>query len=560
MRTTSIPRISTDRIVRRQRTTGFATPAALRRRLDQHLEDLVGGLAPAARGSIVNRARASVLAACREAAEQKPGLFALTVPTGGGKTLSAMAFALAHAERHGLRRVIAAIPYTSILEQNAQAYRDALGAEQVIEHHSNLDPDEESARNKLASENWDAPVVVTTNVQLFESLLANRTSRCRKVHNIARSVLLLDEVQTLPPDLLTPVLELLHELVTTFGCTVVLSTATQPAFEKREDFPDGLEGVREIAPNPRALSTQLRRFEVQWPDPDEAAVSWPELARDVEAHPRVLAIVHRRQDARELARLLPDEGRFHLSALMCAAHRSKRLAEIKARLRVPGRVCRVVSTQLIEAGVDVDFPVVFRALGGLDSIVQAAGRCNREGALPEPGSLVVFKAPTAPPPGILRKGLESMTSLLRSRGPEIDPLEPEVIATYFRLLYAKIDRDRSRVQTARSSLAFADVARLFRLIDDAWSCPLVVPWGDAPRRLDRVRREGPTRDNLRALQPFTVNVAKRDMERLTEAGAVDLTLSPLASLAETHNHLYDAVWGLVIPQGRVAADPQALVV
>ena len=394
------------------------TVATLRERLDAHLDRLSAEAEP----TKVNGVRRDVLQACRSAARVDPGLFSLSVPTGGGKTLSAMAFALRHAHHHGLRRVIVVIPYTSIIEQNAAVYRDVLGEANVIEHHSNLDPVQETPRNKLASENWDAPVVVTTSVQFFESLFANRPSRCRKLHNVAKSVVVLDEVQTLPSAFLLSILDALNELARGYGCSVVLSTATQPALAKRDTLPEGLTDVREIVPAPRALADRLKRVTVHWPDPDDEPRTWPELAEELRGHPRVLAIVHRRQDARDLAQLLPPEGLFHLSALMCPRHRSDTLAQVREALAGDGP-CRLVSTQLIEAGVDVDFPVVYRALGGLDRIVQGAGRCNREGK-GDAGRVVVFRAPTPPPRGAPTKGLETTLSLLREREGGLDVDDP----------------------------------------------------------------------------------------------------------------------------------------
>jgi CRISPR-associated endonuclease/helicase Cas3 len=269
-------------------------------KLDQHLD----ALAAAAADTPVNRARAAVLRACRQRAAQQPGLFSLTVPTGGGKTLSAMAFALAHAVQHGLCRVVVVIPYTSIIEQNAAVYRKALGDDAVIEHHSALDPTHETARNRIASENWDAPVVVTTSVQFFESLFANRPSACRKLHNLARAVIILDEVQTLPPGLLLPILDALRDLAEVYGSTVVLSTATQPALKKRDALKQGLEGVREIAETASRAFSVLRRARIDWPVDLEKPERWEALANRVVAHPRVLAIVHKRADARELVTML----------------------------------------------------------------------------------------------------------------------------------------------------------------------------------------------------------------------------------------------------------------
>lgn len=369
--------LDTERFYRGDRRTGLpsgSTMPALARRLDEYVDNL----AAKAEETPVNRVRAEVLSACRGAAELAPGLFSLSVPTGGGKTLAGMSFALRHASRHGLDRVIAVIPFTSIIEQNVGVYRRALGDDQVLEHHSNLDPEKETRANRLASENWDAPVVVTTAVQFFESLFANRSSRCRKLHNVAGSVVLLDEAQTLPPGFLAPVLDVLRELVAHYGCSVVLSTATQPALSQRDTLPEGFRDMREIMPEPASLARRLVRFQVEWPALEAGPVEWPELAARLASHDQVLAIVHRRQDARDLVRLLPAENRYHLSAWMCAAHRKQVLERILRALK-HGEVCRVVATQLIEAGVDVDFPWVYRAMAGLDSLGQAGGRCNREG-------------------------------------------------------------------------------------------------------------------------------------------------------------------------------------
>ncbi len=325
--------------LRQAAVAGWADLPTLRLRLDDHVDSLAAGVPEELRSSPINVRRAEVLAACREKAELSPGVLSLTVPTGGGKTLAAMSFALRHAERHGLRRVIVAIPFTSIIEQNAAVYRRALGEANVIEHHSGLDPlaaeernREAEIRRRLAAENWDAPVIVTTNVQLFESLFAASPSRCRKLHNITRSVILLDEAQTLPEDYLLVVLEILKELVDYYGCTVVLTTATQPALTRRESLPQGLEAVHEIAPDPKSLVQDLKRVHFTWPDAAPAVLPYARLAEELGRHERVLAIVHRRRDARALAQALPAEDRFHLSALMCPAHRSAKLANIRARL------------------------------------------------------------------------------------------------------------------------------------------------------------------------------------------------------------------------------------
>lgn len=527
------------------RGDGFDSISTLRERLDASLTDF-------AADTPVNRMRAQVLADCRARSALPPGLFSLSVPTGGGKTLSGMAFALRHAERHGLRRVVVAIPYTSIIEQNAAIYADRLGARNVIEHHSALDAQqameddgEREVRRRLAAENWDAPVVVTTNVQLFESLFSNEPSRCRKLHNLARSVIVLDEAQALPPEFLDCALDALRELVEVYGCSVVLCTATQPALTRRPSLPMGFEpgAIHEIIGEPKALAQALERVTVHWPEGD-ARTPYDDVARQVALHDRVLAIVHLRKDARTLAKLLPPEHRFHLSALMCAAHRSEVLTRVRARVEAE-LPCRLVSTQLIEAGVDVDFPVVFRALAGLDSVAQAAGRCNRNGKL-ERGDLFVFRAETSPPPGLLRLGLESARAMLATLGADLRITDADQMEQYFRIYYGKCKTDGSGVQPERAGLNFANVARQVRLIEDEWSTPVVVPWGDA---MERVRRHeaNPTRETARALQRYTVQVSKKLVEREAAAGASLYSLGgSLHVLSPTHAHLYDPDFGLLL--------------
>ena len=385
---------------------------AWKTRFDEHMAELTRSAA----NTLVNRLRNQILQQCRDKAGQDPGFFSLTVPTGGGKTLSGMAFALEHAIAHGKRRIIHIIPYTSIIEQTAGIFRGIFG-EAVIEHHSSLDPEHETERSRLAAENWDAPVIVTTSVQFFESLFAARTSRCRKLHNIVDAVVVLDEAQLLPPEFLQPILNALNLLVVHYGVTVVLSTATQPALESRTNsfgktVLRGLDHMREIIDDPDALYAKLERVHVRLPEDFHAGVSWERIAAEIAQHDSVLAIVNTRRQARELHALLP-KGTIHLSALMCGQHRSDVIAGIKEKLRRDEPV-RVVSTQLVEAGVDLDFPVVYRALSGLDSIAQAAGRCNREGRL-DRGEVVVFVPPEPAPPGVMRRAADKTVSTLAGK-------------------------------------------------------------------------------------------------------------------------------------------------
>lgn len=501
--------------------------AVLANRLDAAIDSM-----PAKGSPAVRALRKNVLAACRAHAADSPGRFSVTVPTGGGKTLSAMSFALNHARRHGLRRVIVVIPYTSIIEQSARVYRGVLNDPQrpevnnVLEHHSNLDEQrlhEEDARGedlrKLAAENWDAPVVVTTTVQFFHSLLAAHGSRCRKVHNIARSVVVLDEVQTLPPQYLRTIVDVLSQLTDGYGCSVVLSTATPPALVRREGSPlAGLTSVTEIMSDPSALAAAARRVTIEWRT--DTVTSYADLAVDLRAYDQALAIVHRRADARVLAEAV-GEHVLHLSALMCPAHRLSVIDDVRGRLR-RGEYCLLIATQLLEAGVDLDFPIVYRALAGLDSIAQSAGRCDREGKLTDAaggvpaGRMIVFLAESDPPPGVPTQAFDSMKVLLGLGG--VDPFEPNDSTRFFRELYGKAANDPrdKELERLRRAFAFATVEEKFKLIDaDTW--PIVVPWGEAAERLAAYRR-APSRDTRRALQPFTVQVRRYTLDRLRDAG------------------------------------------
>jgi len=469
----------------------------------------------------VDRARHEVRRACIEATELPPGLFSLTVPTGGGKTLASLAFALKHAQRHNMVRVIYVIPFTSIIEQNADVFRavfrsltSELGAGLVLEHHSNFDPDNETTQSRLATENWDAPLVVTTSVQFYESLFASRTSRCRKLHNLARSVVILDEAQTLPVDYLEPCLRALREL-TAYNSTVVLCTATQPAVMKRNDFRIGLEHVREIIPDPPRLYLNLKRVRTQ----DLGQLSDDDLGKRLLDHPQALCVVNTRNHARRLFELVTTSpGTFHLSAQMCPEHRSVVLTTIRQRLD-DGTECRVVSTQLIEAGVDVDFPVVYRSMAGLDSIAQAAGRCNRNGTNQNGGATFIFRSEHTRSERFFADTAQIGAQVL---GLYPDPLSLAATNHYFKLYYWDQESRWDHKKICRSFslqddvalpflFKFASVAKEFKLIEDSGK-QLVIPWGDTGRGLvDELRnpRREPTRALLRRLQRFTIRIHRR---------------------------------------------------
>lgn len=473
----------------------------------------------------VNRIRAKVLARCNSAANDGPGIYTLTVPTGGGKTLSSMAFALRHAVFHQKSRVIYVIPYTSIIEQTADQFRQIFG-NFVIEHHSNFDSsgdDDESGKIRLACENWDAPIVVTTSVQFFESLFANRSSRCRKLHNIANTVIVLDEVQLLPPYFLKPILHAIAELNRTYNSTFLLCTATQPAFGPHPEFGfDGLNEMKEIMEDPDDLYRNLRRIEVTVPDSLLQLKSWENLASELSEIESVLCVVNRRDDCRKLWQMMP-EGTFHLSALMCGAHRSAKIAEIRKRLK-EGLPTRVISTQLIEAGVDVDFPVVYRAVAGLDSIAQAAGRCNREGLL-EMGRVVVFCPPSEPPVGHLRQAAQIGRRFLES-GSE-DFLSPEKFTRFFEELYW-LQADHLDTMGILDDLApdnefrfsFRSAAQNFRIIDEQKQGSVLVTYGDGAGLIALLEKKGPERWLMRKLQRYVVNLPRYLHTRLLTEGSI----------------------------------------
>ena len=469
--------------------------AKLKELFDGHMAKVVAGAEP----TPVNIARKEILSACRNAAAHAPGLFSLSVPTGGGKTLSAMAFALDHAAIHGKRRIIYVIPYTSIIEQTAAILGDIFGAENVVEHHSNLDPDKETQRTRLASENWDAPVIVTTNVQFFESLYAARPGRCRKLHNIVDSVVILDEAQLLPPELLEPCVEVINEIVSHYGVTIVLSTATQPPLPK-------LDKAQEIVTDPVALYGRLKRTAIVMPPDLSHCADWQDIAGRVQQHEQALCVVNTRRDCYELHKGMPH-GTVHLSALMCGEHRSEVIGQIKQRLKKEEQL-RVISTQLVEAGVDIDFPVVYRALTGLDSIAQAAGRCNREGKLNAQdrlGEVFVFVPPKPAPRGLLLKGENTTRELLALAG--FNPEHPEAFTRYFELFYSSVNDTGSHFKEMLQRDAphlefhFRTAAKNFRLIDDAQQ-PVFVRFGGKRTMAGRTvpdRAETPDHAKIAAL-------------------------------------------------------------
>jgi CRISPR-associated endonuclease/helicase Cas3 len=461
----------------------------------------------------INNVRNKIYDECLIAAKRRSGMFSLTVPTGGGKTLSSLAFALEHARIHNKDRIIYAIPFTSIIEQNADVFRQFVGDDVVLEHHSNfdVDPKKEDTKARLATENWDSSLIVTTNVQLFESLFASRTSRCRKLHNIVNSVIILDEAQQIPRDFQAPITQMMQHMTDYFGVTWVLCTATQPVLtESKNSFGQlllkGLNKVREIVSNPSQLATDLKRVDVHIPNNEEPKISWEKLSKSISDEACVLVIVNTRIHARNLFELLIDDNNnLHLSANMCAEHRTEVIDQIKLRLKQrregDKRPLRVVSTQLIEAGVDVDFPVVYRAMAGLDSIAQSAGRCNREGKLKTMGKVIVFKPEQASTIGFLRQGEDITVELINSRQLK-EPLAPESFERYFTQLNNKGGRDKHGIidllkaesgNDTPLAIQFREAAKKFRLIDNN-GVSIIVPF------IPKCKDKSPIEDWLNILE------------------------------------------------------------
>lgn len=505
-------------------------------RIERHCHLLSGNSPP----TPVNIVRDEVYRACVDKATGQRGFYRLTAPTGAGKTLALMAFALKHAETHGLRRVIVVLPFLAIIDQNAKVYRDALREpgepDPVIEHHSSARVEtgssqaemEDAERAKQATENWDAPVIVTTAVQFLESLFSQSTGRCRKLHNIAQSVVIIDEVQTLPFPLLEPILNVARDLRDNYGVTFVFGSATQPQFELSHNLPSGMVAGEafDILDGFGAFAI-LKRTTLELPLPTEVNWSWEHLADQVSAEKSALAILNLRKHAQalfyQLKKRNPD-GVFHLSSTMCPSHRRAVLGDKDNptegtifRALKDRRRCLVASTQVVEAGVDISFPIVFRAAGPLDAIIQAAGRCDREGELTAKlgraaGRVIVFRpcGKYILPPGFYQEATDMACRYFAMYRADPDRLlhDPMVFQQYHEELIAwGHGKETGRlVQEARTHLNFKTVANLFSVIDTEGQ-GIVIPYGEAPQLIADIRRKGyADREAIRALQPYTVNL------------------------------------------------------
>lgn len=478
----------------------------------------------------VNRIRNYVQEQCVKESQGEGGFYSLTVPTGGGKTLASVLWALHHAVKNNSKRVIIAIPYTSIIVQTARTLKNIFGEDNVLEHHSNVHPKENGdkellERLQLATENWDYPIIVTTNVQLFESLFSNKRSECRKLHNIVNSVIILDEVQTLPMGFYKPVVHTLDTLHRIFGVSVLFTTASQPILngriecsDYRESF-DALQDIHEIIPVDAKLHDKLRRVKLDF---IAEAMSYDAIATELTRYDKVLCIVNTRKDAKEIYERLSRDGIcLHLSRMMCPAHVAATLSTMKEVLKSDETTpVRVVATQLIEAGVDIDFPVVYRQEAGLDSILQAAGRCNREGksALCTTYIFSLAREHTLPPGFITQSN-----NARKAMGEHHDWFSPETMKSYFRQLHSRLDTfDKQQMEALLYKLncEFEEAAKQFHLIDDN-TISVIINWKGSMELYQELLLQGPSYSLLKKLAQFSVNIKKRDFDKLRDMGAIE---------------------------------------
>ncbi|SFW54591.1 CRISPR-associated helicase/endonuclease Cas3 [Selenomonas ruminantium] len=496
----------------------FAPISELKERLDAYIAKKFLNEQGKRYGEPINQHRRKILRECIAAGDVDEGssLLSLTVPTGGGKTIASLAFALHHAVRTGKKRVIYVIPYTSIIEQNAKVFQEILGDENVIEHHCQVDYSlasddgdyDKPLKKQLATENWDAPLIVTTNVQFFESLFANRTSRCRKLHNIADSVIIFDEAQMLPVDYLRPCLAAIHELTQHYQATAVLCTATQPSLNKIfwEDYQ---REIKEICRNVTEEYEFFKRTKIELLPQKMTLV---DMAGRLQEKEQVLCIVNTKKAARELfATLDGAETCFHLSTNLCPQHRKAVLAQIRQAL-LAGKPCRVISTSLIEAGVDVDFPCVYREMAGLDSIIQAAGRCNREGRRAKEESLVYVFAWADKSMANAQQSMkecQGATEYVCESYVE-DLASPTAIKSYFDFLHKldghALDRKQIMDMISKEFMPFAHVAEEFALIETP-TRPVFIPYDDDGQEIENCLRQGiRSRRLMREAGKYMVNV------------------------------------------------------
>ena len=503
------------------------TPEILLKKLEQHI---AGWLSNEETGT-VNGRRTEILKHCLACGGLERGMFQLTVPTGGGKTIASLAFALRHAVENGLDRVIYVIPYTSIIEQNADVFRKILGDRNVLENHCNVDYEssEEMKSMQLAAENWDKPLVVTTNVQFFESLYSNKSSKCRKLHNMANSVIVFDEAQMLPPDYLKPCLAAMEELVDYFRCSIVLCTATQPALNPffRTD-----RKITKLCPR---VQEQFRFFE-RVAFRNMGTVTDEELIERLSMEKQALCIVNTKKKAQRIYHELKGEGVYHLSTSMYPHHRRRVLEKIRTRLS-NGEKCILISTSLVEAGVDLDFQAVYRQLAGVDSMIQAAGRCNREGIRDKEDSRVFlfqFDEKEYVPGQRLQI---DVSKLLITERTDISSLLG--IKKYFETLYhfrgESLDKKKILEEFKNKRYNFAKAASEFNLIEENTKTIFIPREPEAAKLLDQIRYHGYTKSGMRKAGQYCVQLYENEFEKFRGAGMVRLISENITDFYELVN-------------------------
>lgn len=503
----------------------------------------------------LNARRTDILRTCIARGKENRGIYQLTVPTGGGKTVSSMAFALQHAVTHDLKRVIYVIPYTNIIDQNAKVFQDILGEQNVLENHSNVDyeSDEELNSKQLASENWDAPVIITTTVQFFESLFASKSSKCRKLHNIANSILVFDEAQMLPNQYLLPCIYGISELVLNYGCTAVLCTATQPSLQEFFPLKIASKGLwkGEICPDVETQYEAFRRVRLV----NEGEMTKQELADRLKKHKQTLCILNTRTQVQEIYKLLAEEeGVYHLSTYMYPEHRKKKLQEIRERLKEK-KPCHVIATSLVEAGVDLDFEAVYREMAGLDSMLQAAGRCNREGKrTAEESKTYLFQFVKEERKRVDRLRLPVSIAIQILEEYE-DIGSPEAIGEYFqRLHHAQGESLDSKGivnelrQAKLVSIPFQTIASEFRIIEETTKTILVTKNPEAKKLEGQLRYGERTRKLMREIGQYSVNVYEQTYAELQGAGLLDVIDEEIAVLIDDERYSDDM--GLNVDVGR----------
>ncbi|MFA6723150.1 MAG: CRISPR-associated helicase Cas3' [Lentisphaeria bacterium] len=518
--------IDADRLDAEAHERGLQPQALLRNppweKLERDFDDYMLRKQSEAAPTAVNRIRREILQEVLTKADGKPGVYTLNVPTGGGKTLTSMAFAMRHRRANQLNRIIMAIPYNAIIEQTAASYKKIFGEKWVLEHHSAFELADRPTW-RLAAENWDMPIIVTTNVQFFESLLKSSASRLRKLHNICGSVIILDEAQMLPREHLHALMTVLRSLVRDFGCSLVLCSATIPCLEGNIHQSalftlEGLPQVTDLIAEPDKLAASLRRTEISHLGEKEVA----EIAAELDKQAQALCIVNNKKDCQKLFEQLTASEKVMLSGNMCPADRQKRLAEVIFALKSGQRLV-LVATSLVECGVDLDFPVVFRELAGIDSIAQAAGRCNREGRAKLPGKVYTFEFSEGRPPPTLQTAWNIAKEFIPQNG--VWEMTPKLYRQYFTSYYARNNNFGQKEYSAcfpiGFNFSFKTYSRHFNMINNSYLTPVVVWYEDSVNLIGELKENGPDRALLRKLQAYTVNVPIRQLEVWRASGCVE---------------------------------------